>query len=113
MLPPAVRDKKTVLWALVLPVLAIGLVMCILQINIDPSSPTMPLDLASLQSQPLSALNLPPSLVPCNASTLYTSPQSGCRGSLAFRQRSNTRGDAIDMNNFLLSVGLCLLCSCR
>jgi len=99
-----VRDKKTVLWALVLPVLAIALVMCILQINIDPSSLTMALDLASLQSLPLSALNLPPALEACNASELYTPQGSACRGSLAFRERSKTRGDAIDMNNFLLSV---------
>ena len=102
----AVRDKRTVLWSLVLPICAICLVMLILKINIDPSTRTMLLDLSvPPQTDPISALNLPPSLAACSGSSLYTDRGSTCQGSYAFDARANG-SDAYDMNKILLAVRL-------
>ena len=97
------RDKKAILFALVLPVLAISLVMLILTINIDPSAPTMLLDLSVPgQSAPLSAFNLPRTLQACNGTGLRSPEDSLCRGTLAFWQRGD--GDGMEMNKLLLEV---------
>ena len=99
-----VRDRKTVLWSLLLPICTICLVMTILKINIDPSARTMLLDLSvPPQTDPISALNLPPGLVACTGSDLYTDQESFCRGSYAFQARTNG-SDSYDMNKILLAV---------
>ena len=56
------------LFQLLLPVAAICLVLAILKVNIDPTSPSITLRFTSmLQSAPIAAANLPPSLAACVA----------------------------------------------
>lgn len=72
---------------LLLPVAAICLVLAILKINIDPSSPTITLDFPTLlQSAAVAAANLPAALAPCAAAATGEAGAGACGGGLLFRR---------------------------
>ncbi len=82
------RDKKGLLFQLLLPVAAICLVLAILKVNIDPSSPTITLNFTDmLQQQPVSVANAPPGLFPCIVKGSASAQQDTgpCRNALHFR----------------------------
>lgn len=83
------RDKKGMLFQLLLPVAAICLVLAILKVNIDPSSPTIALDFTTmLQSEPVCLANAPLGLAPCIIKGAPAGhPDTGpCGNRLHFRQ---------------------------
>ena len=84
------RDIKGMVFQLLLPVAAVCLVLAILKINIDPSSPTITLDSpALLQSAPVAAANLPAALAGCAAATGEAAGSAGgstCGTGLLFRR---------------------------
>ncbi|KAK9829531.1 hypothetical protein WJX72_006343 [[Myrmecia] bisecta] len=62
----ASRDKKNMMFTLLLPVVAIAFVLLILRVNINPSAPTMNLTLGSLgQRSPIPIANAPGALSGC------------------------------------------------
>ncbi len=82
------RDKKGLLFQLLLPVAAICLVLAILKVNIDPSSPTITLKFMDmLQQQPVYVANAPPGLSPCIVKATGSAQQDTgpCRNALHFR----------------------------
>lgn len=81
---------KGLLFQLLLPVAAICLVLAILKVNIDPSSPTISLTFSDLlQREPVLVANAPPNLAPCivKVSSSGAQPDTGpCGAALHFRQ---------------------------
>ena len=87
------RDIKGMVFQLLLPVAAICLVLAILKVNIDPSSPTIALDFpALLQRAPVAAANLPSALSACAAAAGGAAGSAGagaCGDGILFRQAAS------------------------
>lgn len=80
------RDKKGMLFQLLLPLAAICLVMAILKININPTSPSIVLNLADLlQQDPVIAASPPQYMAPCIVESKAASVGAACTGGLHFR----------------------------
>ncbi|CAL8463070.1 g2604 [Coccomyxa elongata] len=97
------RDKKGLLFQLLLPVAAICLVLAILKVNIDPSSPTITLDFTDmLQQQPVYVANAPPGLSPCIVKGTASAQQDPgpCHNGLHFRPVA--ANDSLQLSQLLL-----------
>lgn len=80
------RDVKGLVFQLLLPVAAICLVLAILKVNIDPTSPSVTLRFAAmLQVAPVLAANLPPSLGACAVAPGASHAAEACGSGLLFR----------------------------
>ena len=106
------RDYKGLGFLLLLPVVAVALVMLILTVNIDPTSPTMTARLDSMLDNPLISVAAPPPLLSaCLA--LERGGSGSCTGGHAFLQVPNVT-DSYQLSQMLLKVcpTTCLLAKC-
>jgi hypothetical protein len=80
------RDLKDLVFQLLLPVAAICMVLAILKINIDPSSPTITLNfMEMLQGEPVALANAPNGLSPCIQKGSAPIEGGTCASGLHFR----------------------------
>lgn len=97
------RDYKGLGFLLLLPIASIALVMLILTVNIDPSSPTMTLRLESMLDSPtITVAATPPSLAACLQASGGAGP-SNCTGGHTFLEAPNIT-DSLGMSTLLLEV---------
>ena len=80
------RDKKGLLFQMLLPLAAICLVMAILKININPTSPSIVLNFVDLlQQDPLITASPPQYMLPCIVEAEAAPASAACAGGLHFR----------------------------